>query len=173
VNVKGSISDDAIRFVKCNDLTFHSPSSSSLSSHPQQFLQQPHSSQINKGTSPHSMHSSKSSLLVRLSLLEATEMHLLSRMDQVDCPHGELGKAVRATQCSVQSLRVCDAHAPMAPKWQSRRHTHLVFLAHAAHSVSCRRNPGSRARGGKPRVPQDSGLGDLPGTSRHSTAARK
>src|SRR5258707_3127947 len=109
VNVNGSISDNAIKFVKCNDFTFHS-SSSSPSSQSQHPLQQPHSTQISEGTSPHSVHSSKSSLLRRLALSEATEMPLLLRMHQVDHAHRELREAVRSAQRSPKRMNVCHVH---------------------------------------------------------------
>jgi hypothetical protein len=61
----------------------------------------------------------------------------------------------------------------MPSKWQSRRHAHLILLAHAADSEACSCNASCSASGGKPRIPQDSGLGDLAGTSRHSATLRK
>src|SRR6266852_6794483 len=109
VNVNGAISDNAIRFVQCNDFTFHS-SSSSPSSQSQQAVQQPQCSQIIDGTSPHFMHSSKSSLFMSASFLEATEAPLLFRVDQMDHPHCELGEAVSASQRSPKRVDVCDVH---------------------------------------------------------------
>src|SRR5467141_1059419 len=42
---------------------------------------------------------------------EPAEARLLLRVDQVDCPHRELGKAVRATNRAAKRARVADVHS--------------------------------------------------------------
>src|SRR5258708_32360845 len=87
MNVFWPAADDPITFIKGDNFTFHTSSSSLSSSHSQHLRQQPHSSQILEGTSPQSMHSSKSVLLMRLPLSESTEPHLLPWMDEMDRLH--------------------------------------------------------------------------------------
>src|SRR5258707_11383663 len=98
VNMFGNSPGDPICLIKGDNFTFHTSSSSLSSSHSQQLLQQPHSSQILEGTSPQSARSSKSVLLMRLPLFESTELSLLLRVDDVDYPHRQPCEPVNTPQ---------------------------------------------------------------------------
>ncbi len=54
------------------------------------------------------------SSLAGLLLLESTEPHLLLRVDQVDCAHGEFREAVRASDRAPQRARITRVHSAVA-----------------------------------------------------------
>src|SRR6267143_661428 len=107
VNVKGSITDNAIRFVKCNDFTFHLPPvplsplrrrrNSQDSSHIRRRVRLPKHHTPGSRTRRFVSQRDAGTSLPPV-FLEPAETGLLLRVHQMDHPHGELREAVSSSQ---------------------------------------------------------------------------